>query len=355
MSLLALIFSFIAISNASPEACTTIDFRDRVGPIKNQLDTPWCFAFSAADLASFASGENISPYPIALAFHGKLSKNNSKCGESISEGGYLDYPFNNSNQYGFCTEEQVASLNEAVTKNKSAIHELYTIQENLIRFREVMLRDCQDIPGYVSYELARNLFWQNPSLLSSDIFKNMFPSSNIEDIVDALVHPSLFEYPESSLAILANSKCNIKTPYKAVTSILESKEIISVDSQLNKILESGEIASLGVNLTPFISAQNVKSFYLSQEINDYYAQQKICEQEERYQRREFLHAFTLVGRQYDPQRKTCEYIIKNSWGTDCNEKSSIIPKLKCKDGYLFLTKNEIAQMIKSITVLEKKN
>lgn len=353
MSLLALIFSFIAISNASPEACTTIDFRDRVGPIKNQLDTPWCFAFSAADLASFASGENISPYPIALGYHGQVHKRTNDCGETFSDGGYMGDAFDLSNIGGFCTEDQVQSIDRYLSKNKSAIRELYKVQENLVRFREIMLRDCQDFPGSVSYALAQDSANKNSHLFSG-ILTNMFPTTNIYDIVDVLVHPSLFDFPQEALTILANKDCKIKVPYKSKSQFISDKDKGKIGQTLDKILENQEIASLGIILNPFFSKENYIKYAQTFNTHEYF-QQKLCEANSLKDNELLAHAVTLVGRTYNQQTKTCEYIIKNSWGTDCNEKSSIIPKLKCKDGYLFLTKNEIAQMIKSITVLEKKN
>ena len=353
MSLLALLYSFVSIALATPESCTTIDFRDRVGPIKNQLDTPWCFAFSTADLASFASGKDVSPYPIALSYHNGIKPVKNACGERLSEGGYQNLAFNYVNQFGFCTEDQVSSINKKIATDKSAIHELYKLQQNLIRFREIIFDECQDIPGTLNYDLALNSANNNLHLFSPQVFRNMFPNSNIEDIVDALAHSSLFQYPEGALARLADLNCKMKLPYKALATVPTVDQVSNIDSELNKILENGEIASLGVNLSPHISLTNLQQYISSQKVSDDLLQQQLCEANVLKDANTFLHAVTLVGRKYNTTTKNCEYIVKNSWGTNCSEKSMIVPKLNCQDGYLFLSKSEIAQMIKTITTLQK--
>lgn len=54
-----------------------------------------------------------------------------------------------------------------------------------------------------------------------------------------------------------------------------------------------------------------------------------------------IHAITLVGRKYNPSTGKCEYILRNSWGPECDHRY----KVRCENGYLYVD----GDTLKSIT------
>lgn len=50
------------------ESCSTKDFRSQLGPIRNQGDKSWCFAFAAADLVSQKTKKRVSAADLALTY-----------------------------------------------------------------------------------------------------------------------------------------------------------------------------------------------------------------------------------------------------------------------------------------------
>jgi len=61
------------------------------------------------------------------------------------------------------------------------------------------------------------------------------------------------------------------------------------------------------------------------------------------------HAMTVVGREYNSKRKTCEFKIRNSWGKDC---SFYKKKYRCKDGYLWIEEKEYLELVHGLEWLE---
>lgn len=61
---------------ASRDACSSLDFREELPPIRNQGYVGWCYGFTAADLLSHRSGQNISPVELSLnyAHHENLNE-----------------------------------------------------------------------------------------------------------------------------------------------------------------------------------------------------------------------------------------------------------------------------------------
>jgi hypothetical protein len=51
------------------------------------------------------------------------------------------------------------------------------------------------------------------------------------------------------------------------------------------------------------------------------------------------HASTVIGRYFDNQTKTCRYIVRNTWGPQCNK--NIGANIPCKKGYYAFSKEQL--------------
>jgi hypothetical protein len=66
----ALIFiQFTAVNALADGACSTIDLRPKLGAPRDQGDSGWCFAHTAADLLSVKLGKRVSAYDLAIGHH----------------------------------------------------------------------------------------------------------------------------------------------------------------------------------------------------------------------------------------------------------------------------------------------
>jgi hypothetical protein len=51
------------------------------------------------------------------------------------------------------------------------------------------------------------------------------------------------------------------------------------------------------------------------------------------------HASTVIGRYFDSVTKTCRYIVRNTWGPQCNK--NVNSKIPCKKGYYAFSKEQL--------------
>lgn len=108
--------TFISLLLLSPciahAACSALDYRGkRLGPVRDQGASQWCFAYSAADLISYESGQQVSASGIALnylaggvnifdkVFHGRGDDGKGFASEAIES----------SRKTGACLEEHLKS------------------------------------------------------------------------------------------------------------------------------------------------------------------------------------------------------------------------------------------------------
>ncbi|HWU41901.1 MAG TPA: hypothetical protein VN132_00645 [Bdellovibrio sp.] len=64
------------------------------------------------------------------------------------------------------------------------------------------------------------------------------------------------------------------------------------------------------------------------------------------------HALTLVGRAWDKESKSCQYILRNSWGPGC-KKTITDNGFKCdSEGHIIMSRSDLIDIIQSATYLE---
>ena len=63
------------------------------------------------------------------------------------------------------------------------------------------------------------------------------------------------------------------------------------------------------------------------------------------------HAAVLIGRQYNSQTKSCEYLVQNSWGTNCDMYDT---NLKCEHGKVWINQAQLDDNLYRMSYLEGK-
>lgn len=62
-----------------------------------------------------------------------------------------------------------------------------------------------------------------------------------------------------------------------------------------------------------------------------------------------LHTTLLMGRRFDSKRNECQYLIKNSYGTDC---SSYDRRHQCDEGYVWVSESSLQQAMTSYVYIK---
>ncbi len=63
------------------------------------------------------------------------------------------------------------------------------------------------------------------------------------------------------------------------------------------------------------------------------------------------HASVIVGRKWNTKTNSCEYKVRNSWGTSCG---GYVPEIKarCRKGNFYLTEEELADHLTGVSWLK---
>ena len=95
------------------KTCSTIDLRDKTGPVRNQGMDGWCYAFTVANLVSWKSGKDISAAAVAFGYsdngYHDLYRMLGANQNFITNQGFTTAAFRASKAKGFCLESELPS------------------------------------------------------------------------------------------------------------------------------------------------------------------------------------------------------------------------------------------------------
>lgn len=254
-----------------PEDCGTVNLKDRFPPVRNQDSIGWCYAFSSADMLGFKTGYPVSAIDIAVNYTSQKKPHSQR---SISEGelhkdiqeGYFSEAFDIITTKGICKESD--SPSEYFGENKD-IADFIKSAENPFN----------------------NIYTQNSFLHA--VKKKPLCSAKEAPSLKEISKVISYSLPSNIMYNLNNSRCDNKRikvnkdDYKLTTlSGQRSKIVQSLDEQLNK-------------KQPSLISYN--SGFLKNN------------------RAPALHVSLVIGRRFNQNNLKCEYLIRNSWGTDCKK------------------------------------
>lgn len=326
--LLSFLFTALTcISSFAENNCPDFDFREKLGPVRDQKDKGWCYAFAAADVATYHTGQLISATDIAIQ-HGMLHRTTPpdlRQGVSIKElimsafrkapqtsanheGGYGGIALQNSLVFGFCPESQMPSIDNDALK-AGWFSEAFSQAERLHRFK----------------------FRPDDGLCPSGLrsAQSIFPGLNPTDL-EAIIYEST---SRNLLANVANHQCdriNIHSTHRPQNC---------TEGPCGGMLAQSFNADTG----PVYFSLNMNSLLAGKDGLD-----GLTSFEEFNLQTPSWHAMTLVGQKWDG--KSCKWIVKNSWGKACNQYSS---RVSCdENGFLSIDKNYLAGQIRQTSWLQ---
>lgn len=311
--------------------CSNID--NRKPPLSNymraQEGNAWCYAFTAADLLSHKTGKLISAFDIANSYNSsgdvfqffKSSFANKR--ESQIEGGRALIALKKAKRKGLCTEENVRSS-------------AYTVQSLVKSLEEIEeLKDKFDRETYVAQAHRKNRdFWKKYKLrkkLINDFFCNTNLKGNFREVFN-LIDSQMIQILENSskhdvVNAAVNESCKnkrinideMKFVNKSKGFFTSSDDLISdIDEQLNK----DNIVSISYFSSRLFSTKAKLS-------GD--------------------HNSSIVARKFNEKTGSCSYLIRNSWGEDCEGYSK---KYTCEKGNIWVPQEYLTEMIHEITYIK---
>lgn len=327
----------IALTGAAAKTekeCATIDYRSKLPPVRHQGSEGWCYANAAADLLSFETGENISSVGLAIQYQlnkaavDRKDPTNSLTARFFSnvgydwgtthiktnEGGTQYAGIEGSRDKGLCRESDLPGRYELwdLGGNKTQTYSQY-VYENL--------NDWNKKPNSERGRWTA-LAPGSATCNATDSLRRFFPGIRENDFREVLraTLPS-----EDPVIALYKKACANRVPFPKVKTEVKEWTPKSPKGLIDYI--DGQLQSHPVGIG-----------YNSKILKDPAAKGASN------------HASSIVGREFINGQ--CMYIIRNSWGTDCDE-WDYNPSYRCEQGNIWVPSSVIENGTTHTTVLNK--
>lgn len=277
------------------------DYRSQLGPLRNQGNLYWCFAYASADLFSYKLGKEVSATDIAIKHYNSGLDNLQKFfGKDTTDfrGGYTSEALKETIINGVCLEKNFKSDNSNLIMAKKRLASIEAFKDQ----------------SAISPINTNKCLQEYSSALA------IFPKVKLKDFTD-IMQKSDINYIEN----LADKSCEPRVKldqYKAISQTGDPQnpeESMQMFNTIDQQLENKNIVLINYNAS--ILKPNSQN----------------------------NHSSTVVGRKYNKEKKQCEYLIRNSWGASCKEYQIGI---RCENGYIWMPKAELAKTLYRINYLE---
>lgn len=279
--------------------CTSVDMRPEFGPVRDQDSIGWCYAYVAADLLSYKTGQKVSAVDVAVNYNDSEAllrgarKTMFNKDESEFEGGQIAKAVLSSAEKGLCLDRKLSSDDMGQMNLKAAIQSVEQIKSSKNKSMNPNLVDC-DLRGF------NRLF---PSINTKDLFEIVQRSTKadfINKLVDKACQPRL-KLPKET---------KVETVYFMFRGLeTKSEKFREIDQQLTKKNPIG----ITVWAELFFKGEGGS------------------------------HAMTIVGREWDKNKKQCLYIVRNSWGASCEGSNGQFEK--CENGNIYISKGRLLKQM----------
>lgn len=287
-------------------ACSTLDLRsDSLGDVRNQGKVSWCYAFAGADMLehTFDLPQKISAADIALNYNESLFGrildtflDNGKPHET----GLNKFSLQKALKDGYCPESvfpsekwiKVTDGKEEIVPLREALDSIMQLHRNRKNFT------AESMPFYFKFKNV-----------GKPEFYSILQYKGVRRLFNKLRHTAC-----------QSDRLSFDKRYK-VKMALRHKHIFY---RLNQQLDLGR--SVGLDYDARILE------------NRDHRGVKVSE----------LHTSVVVGRRWNQDEKSCEYLIRNSYGKDCKRYD---PRYECREGYQWLDESYIYGSMTSIVYM----
>jgi hypothetical protein len=302
----------------TPQTCSEIAKID-VGPIRDQGDIGWCYANAAADLLSYEfndklEGKLVSDMHVAMTF------TKTFIGENFFEGGsaFLSVKAYLATQNRLCLQDDEDQLRS---------HGLKISLKN--KLKQVMLLKSTYDAQTEDPKLWNNFFnqWMKIKRSNSYLF-----SMGDQKLLELLQNSSAYDFPNK----VADKLCSQHSK-----AVVQKDDVSVIAAPYTDTLKSLAVQAINRQL----DNQNIVAYaYRASVLIDPHAAITW----------DSAHMSVLVGRKWNSQSKQCEYLIRNSWGSDCKPyNKSPIFKNRCEAGYVWIPEDIMKKSMIGVSYFDK--
>ncbi len=295
----------LAYHPTSQRDCSPLDLRNNtLGPVRNQGNISWCYAFTAADMLSYTfEKERISAADVALNYNeslvGRIMATVRPNGKP-HETGFNKVALSKAMKDGYCPEGVFPSENwikvEDGKEYSIPMTEAMKEISGLHKMRSTLT--SKNLPFHFKFKnVGREEFL---SLLQTKKLRNFYVNLRDEACRDDRV---AFETRWKVKMVFKNKKI-----FSRISEQLEQNRLVGMDYDA-RILEQRD--HQGVKLSE-------------------------------------LHTSILIGRRWNEERGLCEYLIRDSRGAQCTRYDS---RYECSEGNVWLGESEIYNGLISVVYM----
>lgn len=299
-----LIFLLAAISFgeiASAGTCAEVDLRPRMGPVRNQGTTDWCYGFAAADLLSFHLGRRISAFDLSLRTFG-LSEvpryARQRAEASGRNSSLLDYKKGRTpdameiaRREGVCEENRIRSGDDLAPETVDEwIEGIEALTRAAAPQRSLSAETCRAV------ELSATA---HPTLGEEELGESLAAESNLE----AFLRLSGRSCDRHRISLPPGLKYELTALSREEREQRRSARLLPA---LSSYLDRGEPAAVQLDLSKFLLTPAG----------------------------ELIHVALVVARR--EEHGECRYLIRNSWGKSCRPYNR-----PCEEGHFWVSARDL--------------
>lgn len=290
----------------------------------NQDSIGWCYAYTAADMLTQALGKRVSPIKAAALWNDKLIARAFLPGK---EGGMVMSTLEESISKGICLEKNLPSTDYRFSREGFVFNDLYRKVQDLSKKysperSRSMLDKKQEVSKkvYSKKEVLTDLCINNKDVLEGLV--EIFPQLNPAQLAEIMMTSGLesFEKMVSTCPLEQDPELKNLVPKKETNN---DKIFPTIDDQLNK--------------------GNIVGMLYRSEVLEGYDKSAIFPD----------HVSSIVGRRFNENTNSCEYLVRNTWGQNCNNYSI---DYECRKGHAWIPEDafKYKNAIHEVQYIEKK-
>ena len=275
---------------------------------KDQGQAGWCYAYAASDMIAHVTGKNPSALYMSTLMNGKFLARMV----GLKNGGLIDWTINELISQGMCLEKDLPSSYHKFADDERRFTEdaphLQKVFDQVVdlanKYKNTsnVGENIEFTPSYEKESVKADLCSSDKNQLIIADIMTIFPGLKMDQLVEILLesrHTDAFKK-------LAKVTCPISDDPDLKNVVVKSNffnKFETIDRELTK----GNI--VGMNYDANVLVDYTKRDALK------------------------IHASTLVGRKFNPETMSCEYLLRNSWGNSCDTYDK---RFKCSNGHIWI-------------------
>lgn len=310
--------------------CSPVDLRSKLPPVRDQDSIGWCYAFAAADLASFETGKEISAVGMAVAFNETKRVQPLKIlgfeydqkllpaaslPESQIESGDMESAIRKANEVGYCLESEVPSDDFGHSELKVSLQNIESLAAN----NTSTLYPPEGKPSSPQVMNSQRSTASLPNTLDPEGLCEPQAATPLTPHMNFFEFDQILQESDSSNIVKKLVERSCQNPLKLNLEV-ESKYDQLAD-RTHELLNNGQILSFAYD------ANVLRNLPISDRPT---------------------HGSLIVGRRWNQENQKCELLVRNSWGTTCAPYS-----YPCEEGNIWIPDHVVMNATFGITYVNK--